>query len=59
MPRDAPSVKELEAAKELAWDHCLDAVKVLIDVMQNPQFDHELRVMAASELLAFALKGPN
>ena len=59
MPRDAPSVKELEEAKELAWSRCRDAVNVLISMMTDPEADPEWRVAAAGELLAFALKGPN
>lgn len=50
---------EVNAAKQLAWKACSDAVTYLILVLADEEQDSELRVTAAAELLQFALKGPN
>lgn len=56
---EASMLDDLNAAKALAWEHAADAVRVLAQVMIDPElYDTEVRVQAAAELLQFAAKGP-
>lgn len=49
----------VNAAKQIAWQHCSEAVEFLVAVMNDPEMDTDWRITAAAELLTFALKGPN
>ena len=49
---------DLNAAKALAWKHSSEAVAILAKLMGDREYDMELRVQAAAELLQFAAKGP-
>lgn len=55
---EASMLDDLNHAKALAFEHATDAVRVLADVVTNPDMDLDLRVQAAAELLQFAAKGP-
>ena len=56
---EAAMLIDLNTAKALAWEHAADAVRVLAQVMIDPElYDTEVRVQAAAELLQFAAKGP-